>query len=186
MTEETRGGIRRAEDSPCDGGGGWKGAGERERWGRGQGSEREGSTHAAGLNPGQYWHQLARSSQTWVTIPPTQASRRPRGCLMEPRTGGGTAVSRKQSHRERREGQGDPAWILHVQSFWGPDLLSAARPGLSANLREEEKLSRGQPTCDPGSERPGELGEGPGELGEGPGRCGRGLGSWGPEIQAGL
>lgn len=69
----------------------------------------------------------------------------PRG----PPTGGRTAAPRKQSHIEKREGrsqprvgQGAPAQTLHFQNFWGPDLPSEARPGLSPNLREEGKPSR--------------------------------------------
>lgn len=84
---------------------GWKGE-ERERE-RGEGGA-ETSTYVAGLNPGHHCDRLARSSQTWVTIPPTQAAGRPRGCLRGPPTGGGTAAPRKQSHIEKREGRSQP------------------------------------------------------------------------------
>ena len=128
---------------------GWKGE-ERERErGEGRAQSSESSTHVAGPNLGHHCDRLARSSQTWVTVPPTQAAGRPRGCRGDPLPVGGLLRpgSRATSRRGRgahspRVGQGAPAQTLHFQNFWGPDLLSEARPGLNLNLREEGKPSR--------------------------------------------
>ena len=87
-----------------------------------------------------------------------------------PQGWGDCCVQEAEPQREEG-GAGGPCLDSACPEFLGPRPPVCGQAWLVPNLREEEKLSRGQPICDPGSERPG-------ELGEGSRRCGWGLGSW--------
>lgn len=92
-----------------------------------------------------------------------------------PQGWGDCCVQEAEPQREEG-GAGGPCLDSACPEFLGPRPPVCGQAWLVPNLREEEKLSRGQPICDPGSERPG-------ELGEGSRRCGWGLGSWGRDLK---
>lgn len=92
-----------------------------------------------------------------------------------PQGWGDCCVQEAEPQREEG-GAGGPCLDSACPEFLGPRPPVCGQTWLVPNLREEEKLSRGQPICDPGSERPG-------ELGEGSRRCGWGLGSWGRDLK---